>query len=73
MSPKIAINGFGRLGRSVANVMLSGADNYKTCTKEEKFLSDFDYKAVWEKHDSLVKAYKAVRSKYYPEKDLYKL
>ena len=73
MSPKIAINGFGRLGRSVANVMLSGADNYKTCTKEENFLSDFDYKAVWEKHDSLVKAYKAVRSEYYPEKDLYKL
>ena len=73
MSPKIAISGFGRLGRSVANVMLSGTDNYKIYTKEQDFLSDFDYKAVWEKQDSLVKAYKAVRSKYYPEKDLYKL
>lgn len=73
MSHKIAINGFGHLGRSVANVMLSGTDNYKIYTKEQDYLSDFDYKSVWEKQDSLVKAYKAVRSKYYPEKDLYKL
>lgn len=73
MTNKITINGFGRLARSITNAMLSGANNYKICTKEQSFLSDFDITTIWKKPNSLVKAYKAVRAKYYPEKDLYKL
>jgi len=72
MSHKLAINVFGHLGRSVANVMLSGADSYKIYTREQSFLTDFDFATVRQKPDSLVKAYKAVQTKYYPEKDLYK-
>lgn len=66
---KIALLGMGNIGK----IVFSGAAALTLCeTKTEKSGWDFDILKVTTPVDklTLVKAYKNVQRKYYPEKDL---
>ena len=68
---KIALFGFGNIGR----VILSGTAALTLAkTKKEKSDFDFDILKISEPADSsiLIKEYRKVQHKYYPEKDIFK-
>ena len=68
---KIAIFGIGR----ISEIIFSGTAALTVAeAKNEKSVVDFDILKITQKPDNLtlVKAYKKVQRKYYPQKDIFK-
>lgn len=71
MSHKIAINGFGRIGRVIYTESFSYAGQKAETGANSDIINLKDLEQILKPPVSLVDIYKKVQRKYYPEKDLF--